>query len=200
MQKNYIYCLTIITFFLICCSIIYTNEKTHQKNKDFPLNIKYITHYQKETKKEIIDNPEINTNFQQNKKEEAIGKVIIKKLFLEKELYDINNKKNNVEENVTILKGSIPPENTNSIMFLAAHSGAGKKAYFKDLDQLEIGDTIELLYKGNIYLYTVKNKWETKKDGNIEVPKENRKQLILTTCSPTKENKQLIINCTIKES
>lgn len=193
MSKNYIYCLSIIIFFLITCFIIYTSEKQHQITQDYPLNIQYITHYQKivKDKKEAI-----NTK----KEKEIIGKLIIKKLSIENNLYDINNIKNNVDENITILKGSIPPENSNSILFLAAHSGTGPKAFFKNLNQLEIGDTIQLIYNHKNYLYTVQNKWETIKDGNIEVAKNNKKQLILTTCSPNKENLQLIINCTIKES
>ncbi len=193
MLKNSIYCLFIITFFLLACFIIYNNLKISQTTKDYSLNIKYILHYQKES---TTDNKITDIK----NKEETIGKLTIKKLFLEKDLYDINNIKNNVEENVTILKGSISPDKDNSIMFLAAHSGTGKQAFFKNLNLLEKNDVVELIYKEKKYLYIVENKWETKKDGNIEVPKYNKKQLILTTCSPNNEDKQLIINCTIKES
>ena len=39
-----------------------------------------------------------------------------------------------------------------------------------------------------------KDIWEIEKTGSINIEKENNTQLILTTCSPTKENYQLIIN------
>lgn len=86
------------------------------------------------------------------------------------------------------------PTEKNSIIFLAAHSGSGRIAFFKDLNKLKIGDTIELKYKKKIYHYQISNIWEEEKDGYIHVNKTNLKQLILTTCSPERENKQLIIN------
>lgn len=134
------------------------------------------------------------------KQDSAIGRLIINKLNINQPLYDINHKKNNVEENVTILSGTIEPSNDNSIIFLAAHSGTGKIAYFKNLDKLKAHDNITLIYKNKTYYYEVKNYWEIKKDGTITVPKEDKNQLILTTCSPTKDKYQLIINCIQKES
>ena len=133
-------------------------------------------------------------------KDDSIGKIIINKINVNNKIYDINNSKNNVDENVTILEGSIEPSNNNSIMFIAAHSGTGNIAYFKDLDKLEKNDEVILIYKNINYKYKVTDKWETNKDGDIEVTKSNEKQLILTTCSPNNSKKQLIVNCTLKES
>ena len=110
----------------------------------------------------------------------------------------MESKKNNVNENVTILENSITPDKEDSIMFIAAHSGTGKLAFFKDLDKLKEGDSITLIYKDQNYDYIVKDYWEENKNGYINVVKEDKKQLILTTCSPTKEDKQLIINATEK--
>ena len=66
---------------------------------------------------------------------EEIGKIIIKKINLEKNLYEINSPQNTVEKNVTILKESTPPIEKESIMILAAHSGTGDIAYFNSLDK-----------------------------------------------------------------
>ena len=129
---------------------------------------------------------------------EIIGKLIIKKININNNLYNTSSKKNNVNENITILNNSIPPENENSIMFIAAHSGTGKLAYFKDLNKLKEGDEIGLIYDNKNYTYIVKNYWEEEKNGYINVLKEPKNQLILTTCSPDKENKQLIINAIAK--
>lgn len=132
--------------------------------------------------------------------EDNIGKLVIKKINLEENLYDINNKKNNIEEHVTILKESTMPNTDNSILILAAHSGTGIIAYFNELDKLEINDEVTIYYKNKKYNYIVNNIWEEKKNGFIHIDKSDKKQLILTTCSPNKDNYQLIVNCTEKES
>jgi len=169
--------LLIFIFFLISCYLIYTNEKVTEHNNT------------------------INQNFiDKRKSENIVGKILIDKININRNLYDINDSNNEVDKNITILKGSIDPKYDNSIFFLAAHSGSGEIAYFNDLNKLEKGDLITLLYNDIKYEYIVNNKWETKKDGDIEVPKENKKQLILTTCSTKDKHKQLIINCIEKES
>ena len=150
-----------------------------------------------DNKKEIlsIDKPIfINNN------DNSIGYLKINKINLKEKLYNINNKENNIEQNITILKESILPDKDNSIMFIAAHSGIGKIAYFEELDELKPNDEIILNINNKTYKYIVKEYWEEKKNGYINVNKESKKQLILTTCSPNKDNYQLIINCIEKES
>lgn len=115
-------------------------------------------------------------------------------------LFNLNSDKNNVDKNITILKESILPPNKSSIIFIAAHSGTGPLAYFNKLDKLEKNDKIILNLNKRKYVYKVKDIWESKKNGYINVNKEIENQLILTTCSPTKNNYQLIINCIQKES
>lgn len=134
-------------------------------------------------------------NIAKGNKNNIIGKLIIKKIHLKNDLYDINDKRNNIEENVTILKESTMPDQENSIIFIAAHSGVGNKAFFKKLDKLEKNDQINLIYKDKEYNYIVKDIIEIKKNGFINVRKEKENQLILTTCSPNKEKYQLVINC-----
>ena len=128
---------------------------------------------------------------------DQIGYLKIDKINLFQPLLKKESVHNNIEENVTILKDSIMPTEKNSIVFLAAHSGSGSIAFFKDLNKLEVGDIIELKYKNQIYHYQINNIWEERKNGYIHVNKTKLKQLILTTCSPEKENKQLIINSNI---
>ena len=131
---------------------------------------------------------------------QPIGSIKINKINLIQPLYKVESKENTIEKNVTILKESSSPEEENSILILAAHSGTGKIAYFEDLDQLEIQDEIEIIYNQKNYYYEVKEIWEEKKNGFIHINKEEKKQLILTTCSPKKENYQLIVNCIEKKS
>lgn len=165
----------ILLFYLIVCIIIYNKYNT-------------------------ISSQSIMTNLKDKisipiKQEQPIGKLIINKINLKEDLYPISSKENNIEKHVTILSPSKEPSEKNTTIFIAAHSGTGQIAYFKDLNKLSINDQVTLIYNDITYTYKVKNIWEDKKIGTITVPKENTNQLILTTCSPTKENYQLIINC-----
>lgn len=173
----------IIISYLVTCNIIYNNniKSNNEINK-------YIVTDTKD--KKIVYN---------KKNDLPIGKLIINKLNIDNNLYHINSKNNNVDKNITILKESIEPNIDNSIFYIAAHSGTGDKAYFKNLNKLKVGDKITLLYKNNYYIYKVKDIFEQDKDGYININKEKKKQLILTTCSPNHKNKQLIINSIIKE-
>ena len=132
--------------------------------------------------------------------EKPIGNIKIPKIGLEKPLYTIDSEKNNVEENVTILKESMNPKDENSIVFIAAHSGTSEVSYFNNLDQLDINDEIEFQYENNTYTYQITHIWEQTKDGYIRGRRENKRQLVLTTCCPQKDNCQLIINSIEKES
>ena len=127
-------------------------------------------------------------------KEQPIGTLIIDKIGLNTDLYNLNSPRNNIEEHVTILRDD------QNLLILAAHSGTGKIAYFEELDNLKENDKIILKYKDTTSIYYVKNYWEEKKNGYITINKEDNKQLILTTCSPNKPGYQLIINCIEKES
>lgn len=130
----------------------------------------------------------------------SFGTIIINKINLNEELFPINSEENTIEKHVSILKESTYPDKDNSIMIIAAHSGIGPIAYFQKLNQLELNDEITLIIENKTYTYKVKDIWEEKKNGYINFNKENKKQLILTTCSPNKEGYQLVINCIEKES
>ncbi len=132
-------------------------------------------------------------------KDDNIGYIEIKKINLNQKLYSPNSIKNDVNKNVTILKESTFPNKKESTMIIAAHSGIGKLAYFKYLNKLTKGDLIKLSINSKTYHYVVQHKWEVLKTGSIIFPFSEHKQLILTTCSPTKDNYQLIIDCKIKE-
>lgn len=134
------------------------------------------------------------------KVENPIGKIIIPSIQLEKPLYKIDSKKNNIDENVTILEGSKSPSIENGILYIAAHSGTAKNAYFNDLDQVKLEDEVIVEYEGIEYRYLVKDIKEQVKNGYIEGKREKKKQLILTTCCPHKNNCQLILSCIEKGS
>ncbi len=128
-----------------------------------------------------------------NEKKDLIATISINKInLINKPLYKINSTYNDISKNIQVLKESNFPDNDNSIIFLAAHSGLGPQAYFKNLYKLSINDCIELNYNNIKYRYTVSNIYEEDKKGFININKNKTNILILTTCS---ENigKQLII-------
>lgn len=189
MLKKIISISLLLIMYVIICHRIYINCTTFEKaipkqtvkNKENIIQEDTLI----EQKKHIKYKPKID---------EHIGRLIIDKINLNNKLYPINSYKNNIEQNVTILNYSEEPNINNSIMFIAAHSGTGRLAYFKNLDKLQINDVIKLEYKNINYTYQIKDIWEIKKNGTINVEKENNTQLVLTTCSPNKEGYQLIIN------
>lgn len=127
---------------------------------------------------------------------ERIGKITIPKINISNYLYKVDSEENTIEKNITILKES----NFPNILFLAAHSGEGRIAYFENLDKLEKNDSVFLIMDHKKYTYQVEDIWEEKKNGYINVNKTVENQLVLTTCSPNKKNTQLIINCIEKDS
>ncbi len=130
-----------------------------------------------------------------NEKEEYLGVIEIPKINLKEGFYSINSDKNNVNKNVTILPESIFPDNNNSIIYLAAHSGSGPLAYFKNIYQLVVGDMIKLNYLGKEYQYTITKVYETRKIGRITINRNlNENYLILTTCSNNKDMQIVIIS------
>lgn len=177
MWKKLIRIIIILLTYIILCNIIYRSFSGEENKISTSINVL--------NPKKVIKNIT---------KDNSIGNLKINKISLNKKLYPINSKENNIEKNITILPGSIEPSNENSIMFIAAHSGTGKKALFKELHKVQEKDAIILEYKNIKYTYIIKNIWETKKIGTISVPKENINQLILTTCSIKDKDNQLIIN------
>ena len=128
--------------------------------------------------------------------EKPIGYLKINKIHLERPIYQKDSPKNNIEQNITILKESIYP----NLMIFAAHSGYGEIAYFDNIDQLQIEDTIILEYLTDRKEYIVKEIRKEPKNGSIHIKKSNLNTLIITTCDKYNKNYQLIISCNEKES
>ncbi len=127
------------------------------------------------------------------KEEEIIGFLEIPKINLKKGFYNIDSPSNNVNKNITILNGSIMPNENNSIFILAAHSGNSYLSFFKDLDKLKIDDIVIIHYNNKKYYYSVNDIYEENKNGKININRNIHENiLVLTTCSNNK-NKQLII-------
>ena len=112
---------------------------------------------------------------------------------LSKLFFPMDNPNNNVDKNVQVLDGSLFPDQENSILALAAHSGYGYEAFFDDLDQLSIGNDINIYYHHIKYNYQIIKIYKEIKDGNISIEHSNDQLLVLTTCDKKDKTKQLVI-------
>ncbi len=130
---------------------------------------------------------------------EYVGILEIPKIKLKRGFYNFDNKHNNVNENVTLINNSTMPDQDNSLLVLASHSGNSLISYFNKLDELELNDELDIYYLNQKYIYKIINIYEVDKNGKIEISKTNEKQLILTTCSKKDKKKQLIIKSVLKE-
>lgn len=129
----------------------------------------------------------------ETKKEEYFGILSIPKIKLKTGFYNKNSKNNNVNKNVMLLKDSIMPNENGSIIYLAAHSGTGYLAYFKNINKLTNEDIINVSINNKDYQYSVFDIYEVVRNGSIIVKRNiNEKYLVLTTCSNNK-NMQLVI-------
>ena len=138
----------------------------------------------------IIDDILHNNNLRVSKnKSNYIGVLEIPRINLKKGLVDINSKYNNVDKNIQVLSSDISNIENDTII-LAAHSGNGYKAFFKNLDKLVIGDIAHIYYNRNKYRYVVSKIYTEVKDGNIEIS-DNSNLLVLTTCFG--KDKQLVV-------
>lgn len=122
-----------------------------------------------------------------------LGILTIDKINLQQGFYDKDNEHNNVSENLTFLSPSNYPDEKNGNVILVAHSGVTRIAYFRNLYQLEVGDTAKIEYKGHLYTYKIDNIYNETKDGNVTVYRDtNRQTLTMITCTKNDDTKQTI--------
>lgn len=136
----------------------------------------------------VHEENKINNNF-----EPYIAILKIPKVNLERGFYDKNSKLNNVDYNILFHKESDYPDEENSNIILASHSGTSSISYFKNLYQLEKGDLAYITYKNNTYTYKVISIYYEEKDGNLAIYRyKNKNTLTLITCTKDDNTKQTI--------
>ena len=174
----------LLSAYIIFCFIIYQDNTHTTKSKIIKIeNIERVEN----TARQINS----NINVENDNDDNILATLTIDKINLKENIYNINYKRNNVEEHITILNKS--ELNNESLIILAAHSGNGKIAYFNRLDELKENDKIKLSINNKELTYKVKRIEEQDKTGKIEVVKSSNEQLILTTCSKNDSSKQLVI-------
>ena len=126
--------------------------------------------------------------------EQPIMILSIPKINVINKIYSKNSIENDIDKNVQLMEESDFPDYMNGNVILGGHSGTGRLAYFKDLNQLVIGDLITLNYNDVDYLYKVVNYYSDDKDGSIVISRDsNKSSLTLFTCMPNDKNNYLVI-------
>lgn len=119
----------------------------------------------------------------------------IPKIAVKKELYKTNDERNDVNHNVYVHPLSKFPNNNHGNFILAAHSGNGKNAYFKDLYKLEINDEVKIYYQNKVYTYQIEEIEYQRKTGELYIKESN---LILITCTKNNKKTQTIYYAKLK--
>lgn len=126
-------------------------------------------------------------------KDQYIGILSIPKINLKRGFYSKQSSLNTLSKNIYYLKESIPLEEENSMIILAAHRGSSKVAFFNELEHLSIGDEIFLDYQNKKYTYILTEIYDELKDGHLNIYRdETLDSLVLITCNKNKKKYQTI--------
>jgi LPXTG-site transpeptidase (sortase) family protein len=170
----------VIGLISICIPTLFSYEKDN-------LNKKLVKKYLTETSFDYRD----QENNILSLKDNYSFVLEIPKIELKKGIYDINYKSNSIKYNIEILEGSVFPIKDGTSIILASHSGSSNISYFKNLNKLEIGDSIYIYYDGVKYIYQVALLFEQKSSENLVIKDDDKTKLFLITCKD--DNKKLIV-------
>ena len=150
-----------------------------------------------EEEEEATNNTEtpkdISNNLRKKIAKEFIGYLEIKKINLKQGLVSKNSYYNKVKYNIQMLSTSDYPNKDLGNVILAAHSGTGYLAFFKNLYKLSKGDTATITYKGYIYTYKIVNIYNVPKTGKVKVIRDVHKTcLTLITCTHNSKTEQTV--------
>lgn len=122
-----------------------------------------------------------------------IGILEIPKLNLKQGFFGLDSPYNNVDHNITVIKGSTFPTEENNNLILAAHSGNCAICYFKTLYKLVVGDIAYLTYDGERHSYKIVNIYEVEKNGTVAIYRNyNTRVLTLITCTKNNDYTQTV--------
>ncbi len=154
---------------------------------------------------EIVNNiPEVNNLMAQPEETTAnvykeidyskyFGVLEIPKIGLKRGFYNIDSKYNNIQYNVTLVKGSTMPDVINGNLILMAHSGDAYISYFAYLYKLVIGDYAYITYNGQKYTYQIKNIYNVAKNGIVSIRRNyDKTSLTLITCTKNSDSLQTV--------
>ena len=156
------------------------------------------TFYNKSEETNITEEENSNAPIENKEPEEEvtndyIGYLIIPKINLTKGFLDMRSNENDVEKNILVVEGSNYPDVDRGNLILAGHSGTGWKAFFNELYQLELKDTVYVTYKNKKYTYSIVNIYKQPKTGTLAIYRNyDKNTLTLITCTNNDSESQTI--------
>lgn len=127
-----------------------------------------------------------------NTNDKYFGIIEIPKINLKRGFYSIKDTRNNIEQNITVLKKD------KKDLILAAHSGNSSIAYFNNIHLLEKGDEIYLYINNKKNKFIVNKKYLDDKDNKVKISQSGKKRIILITCNNNDKKNYLVIESYIK--
>ena len=132
-----------------------------------------------ETHEEEIIEEDTNDDY-----ESYLGILEINKINFYKGFYDKGSSLNNVKFNIKFLEVSSYPDEPKGNVIIVGHAGNYNNSYFKDLYQLNLGDTASIYYNNKKYTYKIVNIYNEYKDGTVTIYRDTTKDcLTLITCT-----------------
>ena len=175
---------------------IYSDMKISMMDKDIPKNV---------TNDDVVDTAPIANNVpapqQQNTNQvidysKYLGVLEIPRIGLKRGFYNVGNRYNNIQYNVTMVGGSDLPDVPNGNLILMAHSGDAYISYFAFLYRLNIGDSAYVTYGGRKYHYQVANIYTVPKTGVVTIRRnKERTTLTMITCTKDDDHSQTVYIC-----
>lgn len=122
-----------------------------------------------------------------------LGVLEIPKIGLKRGFYNIDSRYNDIQYNVSLVKGSSMPDVDKGNLILMAHSGDAAISYFAYLHILKIGDYAYVTYNGNKYAYKLVNVYDVAKTGKVKIVRSyNNTTLTLITCTKNNDQAQTV--------
>ena len=182
-------------FLLVCGAFMFIYNQTMKTRLNEENNLKIEEFLENETNEEIVVEEDIKeeTNTSNVSSYDYIAVLEIPSINLKRGLVDPSSKYNNVNYNIQIINKSTMPDVVNGNLVLAGHNGASYVSFFRNLDKLNINDKIYICYGGYKYEYSLSKIYDTPKDGNVEVHRDNSKTTItLITCKKNTKDTQVV--------
>lgn len=170
-----------------------TTKKKKENNQDVISNIKIDENVTELEESNINNNPD--SNYDSN----IVAVLEIPQINLTRNLYNKNSSENTISKNVKIMNESDFPNIKKGNFILAAHSGTGRLAFFKDLHNLSLSSMIYVYFNGVKYSYEINNIYDEDKDGNIAIKRNiNETTITLITCKYKDKTKQTVYTGVLK--